>query len=454
MNNKNIHDYLDGGLDAGAERDLFAAMGESDELRQEFADQQKLHGIIKKDMAVAVTPPELTNAVFAQLGFTPPGVVSPVTPPAPSFAGKMLAWLGGTTGYVLTGIGAAIITVWLLVPKSEKTAQHTTEIVATETLPTQAENSAEVLDKPQIVKSSESDAADANTQPPPTESSLVNYDRQNVHVNNRTEKMHVNTLDVSPESNGKREKIANYGAQLTNKESQRIPAENSEVLRAEQKKPATEETLQNPEESITQPFEENAIITTAAPMPYPMRTISKDSAGLLTVQQSHSAVQSSNSNWSLHVRTVQHLSSNLNDIIFIFKPYFSVGALYSINPYHAIGGEGGYESFRTPKEVTDNTTSQWQDVWWGGFSYKASFPQLSPTEYIVPDIRLSIGMTTTGGTPTPGVIFRATGGLTVAPGNGINYTAGVESAWLFLPGDKQFTSAQRFGFVLGVGIEL
>lgn len=454
MNNKNIHDYLDGGLDSGAERDLFAAMGESDELRQEFADQQKLHGIIKKDMAVAVTPPELTNAVFAQLGFTPPGVVSPIASAAPSFAGKVLAWLGGTTGYVLTGIGAAVVTVWLLMPKSEETAKHTAQITTTKTLGSPAGNSVEDRDTQKEFKGYKPETTNAKTEQPPLQNAAKISGKQNERVDEEAETVSAKASGNSVESVGKQERIAKYESKVANKKNGGTASAKSAEFREIQDNTAREATPQNPTEPMKQPFEEKVMITTAAPMPYPMRTFSKDSAGLLNIQQPHPAVKSSGSKVTLHFRTVQHLSSNLNDVIFIFKPYFSVGALYSFTPYHAVGIEGGYESFRATGEVTDNTASQWQDVWWGGVSYKASFPQLSPTDYITPDMRLSLGMTTTGGTPSPGVIFRATGGLTVAPGNGITYSAGVESAWLFLPGDKKFTSAQRFGFVLGVGIEL
>ncbi|MBI3257901.1 MAG: hypothetical protein HYZ54_00220 [Ignavibacteriae bacterium] len=69
---KLIHDYLDGSLDSNEEDLLFAEMSANQEVRREFQLQAKLNSTIKKDMSLATTPVEATQAVFASLGFALP----------------------------------------------------------------------------------------------------------------------------------------------------------------------------------------------------------------------------------------------------------------------------------------------------------------------------------------------------------------------------------------------
>ena len=425
MNGKQIHEFLDGRLDAAAERRLFAEMSENEELRQEFIAQQRLHGIIKKDMAAAVTPPDLTNSVFANLGFAPPGIAPP---PAPSFAGKILSWFGGATGYIITGVAAAVTVFLLMSQYGEYAGKLPLHLLSTRRI----ESRESPLDKSGLVRSSR----DERTIPP-TLPSLPALSQQERVIRAQP----AIRKGIFSSSSGERGRAMAFGAVTAMNPAISLENGGNDGL--------------NPAESAAQgeaPRSCPESITAVAPQPYPMRPFVPEMPMSPEAGQRYPAAQQQESRWMFQARTVQHISSNFNDVRLIFKPYLSVGALYSFNPYHALGGEAGYESFRIKSEDGDNA-AQWQDVWWGGVSYKAAFPQLSPTEYITPEIRLSLGMTTTGSTPTPGVIFRSTGGLTFSPGNGTHYTLGAESAWLMLPGDVP-TTAQRFGLVLGAALEL
>lgn len=67
-----IHTYLDEGLPETDEKMLFDELALSNELRNEFNNQMKLHLIAGKDIQTIAPPADLTNELFGKLGFASP----------------------------------------------------------------------------------------------------------------------------------------------------------------------------------------------------------------------------------------------------------------------------------------------------------------------------------------------------------------------------------------------
>lgn len=105
MNNL-LHEYLDTGLDPGAEESLFAELSRDAALRSEFNRHLQLQMIARQDMSTISPPGEVTGAVFSSLGFSVPGELQKSKP---GFLKKNLAVLllllfvsaAGTGGYYL-----------------------------------------------------------------------------------------------------------------------------------------------------------------------------------------------------------------------------------------------------------------------------------------------------------------------------------------------------------------
>jgi hypothetical protein len=105
MNNL-LHEYLDTGLDSGAEESLFAELSRDAALRSEFNRHLQLQMIARQDMSTISPPGEVTGAVFSSLGFSVPGELQKSKP---GFLKKNLAVLlllllvsaAGTGGYFL-----------------------------------------------------------------------------------------------------------------------------------------------------------------------------------------------------------------------------------------------------------------------------------------------------------------------------------------------------------------
>lgn len=66
-----IHNYLDGVLDHADEADLLGAIAQSEELRDELRHAIALKAAFKADVQTLAPPPQLTNSIFANLGFVP-----------------------------------------------------------------------------------------------------------------------------------------------------------------------------------------------------------------------------------------------------------------------------------------------------------------------------------------------------------------------------------------------
>lgn len=72
MNDKLIHDYLEGELDSADQEMLFAELNSSSMMREELDYQMKLNKIIEMDRNVSSTPTELTAALFNKLNYSIP----------------------------------------------------------------------------------------------------------------------------------------------------------------------------------------------------------------------------------------------------------------------------------------------------------------------------------------------------------------------------------------------
>lgn len=102
-NQQRLFEYLDGGLDQQGEEDLFRALSESPDLRRELTDHLRISEAVRQDSRSIAVPTDVTNAVFAELGFVRESKPqSPVVIPASVAAPRqLLSILAGTAAAVV-----------------------------------------------------------------------------------------------------------------------------------------------------------------------------------------------------------------------------------------------------------------------------------------------------------------------------------------------------------------
>ena len=77
---KQIHDYLNGDLTSGEEKQLFDELSDNPAFREELAMQIKLQQTVQKDMASNAISPTTTAAIFSALNFAIPVKNTPPVP--------------------------------------------------------------------------------------------------------------------------------------------------------------------------------------------------------------------------------------------------------------------------------------------------------------------------------------------------------------------------------------
>jgi hypothetical protein len=104
---KIIHDFIDGGLDATQEQDLFYNLSSSDELRSELKQQIAIKEAIKSDSRAFTPAASSTVGLFASLGFNPP---ASTMKPAPVPGSGLMNFLTKYRQGLIGGAIAAIVT--------------------------------------------------------------------------------------------------------------------------------------------------------------------------------------------------------------------------------------------------------------------------------------------------------------------------------------------------------
>ncbi|HLP29532.1 MAG TPA: hypothetical protein VK147_12890 [Candidatus Didemnitutus sp.] len=127
---------------------------------------------------------------------------------------------------------------------------------------------------------------------------------------------------------------------------------------------------------------------------------------------------------------------------------FALGVQYRLDDEHAIGVDGGYESFPQAYSRTVNGQTevyrQAPSLWWVGATYRYSATGLRIADAITPIVSGTIAYTTVG------PLIRSTIGVLVTPESRLSILFGIEGTALFYPIQSQFYSTRTLQLTYGI----
>jgi hypothetical protein len=104
---KQIHDFIDGGLDQGSEEQLFYAMSSNEEYREELKEAIRLEKSFKTRLSEMAPSASSTVGVFSKLGIEVPGAIAP----AATQAAKPVGFLAKYGQGIISSLGTVALAV-------------------------------------------------------------------------------------------------------------------------------------------------------------------------------------------------------------------------------------------------------------------------------------------------------------------------------------------------------
>lgn len=405
---KLIHDYLDGTLESTEEDMLFAEMSANLEVRREFQLQTKLNSAIKKDMSLATTPVDATQAVFASLGFAIPSANiqgNIAMPPNSAKAGFWTKFYPHIITALLSGLVTAIMFLWLS-PNELDTKILMEDMARFSAPPVQQPLTSEITDR-NAIKIVE---IPGKTVSIPVVRSFEIPDRQTKAKTENT----VMSSEIPSEVNTPVE------TQINSQEISR-----SSVI---QKSPV--------------------ITTTSTPSTIPLYKIMDDvhptdflpDELLGIIVEGHGISK---------VSSLPNLSDSPSSLPFLSN--LSTSVLYEISEHHAVGLAGGrevfHEDFTRDSYGQSFSYRQSPSLWWYGVAYRYSFGDIG-IKGLHPFVQ---GFT---GWAQNGPIGKATVGVRYTPEQRISFILGAQGSYLVYPVGNRYFTTQKIGLTYGMSINL
>lgn len=399
-----IHTYIDGGLQAHEEAELFSEMSHNSQLRIEFQEQMRLHRLAHSDMAATAVPPDITSSVFDTLGMPLPSTEAVVTNiETKSTTGKFPFIPVIYTALLSSLISAGIMYYFM----------------------------------------SNNNATSISTQ------TITEWNKEQTKEDQQGNKGS-KAVDGDTHKEQKIQHIPKIVYRYIDRESE--PSRNTDIVQD------TVKVSENISEQIKEEGVPDIYISNAQTQLPDMRFSSKNNTAPLVAKHNSLSTLLENSeiqNFSIIVRSMpiaRYLPSvdlpnqNIPDINNI-----GIGLHYDLSENHSLGIEGGRELFSQEfTRVLGNQTviyRQNPSLYWYGIAYRFSASDLS-----IGDGWLTPYAQGFAGWAQNGPLVKLAGGLRLLPETRISLFAGLEFSRLYYPVQAVYFSAEKYSFVAGASI--
>ncbi len=425
---ENIHQLLDGELDAIHEPRLYGELATNGDLRAEFRQQLAIRTAIQNDRMALVPPAALTNSVFSSLGFAAP-LAAAVTGTAGG--GFLLQWFSRIGIPILSAVTAAGITFGV--------ANHTSAPIAGTTQPV-----------------SSNQGTPNNTVAPEPQNTAV---AGGTTANNVVEKIVYrdrivpSTSDAQPAQQNSELRNANN---LLNAQNQKWAAENERLtrelaqLRSSQSTPVT----QNVQSTVAETNSAADVIPiTSVRVANTMELHNVPSARMLmpsavNAEQAFSTYPA----YSAQLRGFP-LASTLNTGVSEQPAWYNnlgVSLLYHTSPNHSFGLEFGNENFPMIFDANrDGQIIRYEQSpasSWAGVTYRYTANRLGNTAFA------PFAQGVLGGTKF-GPIGRVAAGIQYSPVGPLTFIFGLEGSAMAYYFQQQWYTSPKYGFTYGMAVK-
>lgn len=395
-NEKKIHEMLDTGLGDKDQSQLFSDLSTSEQLRDEFNLQLKIHTTTKEDMYSIAPPKNITGAIFTSLGF--------------SGAASIPWWsrLGqNTVGMGLSAILASLVTFWFVSNPDSLTAEN---------------NNINLITK-------------NKTEQHIAEQTPINQDITTVSEDVIKSNMNILPVVTSKSSNSQNNSKINH---LSNNNGfifdKNLLTVGSELIRmvSDGLASITLYSDENDEEIIktkTNNFyskQENLIDNLSDNLSDNLTNSSPGNTTQISAYSSPSYFSSSNvdnGNWVITLRNVSapqkldYLASGSSSLINTI-----LGAQYRFYNWFSVGFEGGYEYFpqEYSLEIAGNSIQNWvqnPDLYWGTITINLENPKWGIENVLFPYMQIG------GGASSMGWLAKSQLGLKLKPLSSVAFFA-------------------------------
>lgn len=406
----NIHQLLDGELDAIHEPRLYGELATNGDLRAEFRQQLAIRTAIQNDRMALVPPAALTNSVFSSLGFAAP-LAAAVTGTAGG--GFVLQWFSRIGIPIISAITAAGITFGV--------ANHA---------------SAPVAGTAQPVSSNQ--GTPSNTVAPEPQNTAV---AGGITANNVVEKIVYRDRIVPSTSDAQYQKLA--------AENERLTLE-LEQLRSSQSTPVTQNVQSTVAETNSAadviPIISVRVANTMELHNVPSARMLMPSA--VNAEQAFSTYPA----YSAQLRGFP-LASTLNTGVSEQSAWYNnlgVSLLYHTSPNHSFGLEFGNENFPMIFDANrDGQIIRYEQSpasSWAGVTYRYTANRLGNTAFA------PFAQGVLGGTKF-GPIGRVAAGIQYSPVGPLTFIFGLEGSAMAYYFQQQWYTSPKYGFTYGMAVK-
>ncbi len=438
---RQIHDYLDGELAFQNEEQLFAEVASNPEVRADFNTQMKIHLVAKQDMSVIAPPSSVTNAVFANLGFSPPiSTSNQLNDAKTGFIPIVYKFLKKSSVALLllmlfTSISTGVYFAYqnsVLEDKLNSNNKKSIAIVKSESLDNYNTDISQAIEGNNVSNNS---IIDLNST----------FSNSNSNLNNQKSGSNLNKFRNSSLNNN-----AHYSNSFINSNSalasNSLNSNDDGIIASNFNK----NLYNNINESsiVNSNYNVNILISNSNSNNNQTNII-----GLGNVFGSLNSlidlISIDNTNYSIQIRGLVNsekmpsYSVVNNDLPFYSN--FSIGGSYKLNTYHSIGLEVGSEQFNQKFSLSNGLDySQSPELLWAGISYR-----FTPKDWLIPYTLYPYSELFAGGT-TVGPLFRVQAGVNYMIYNNIGVSFGVEYGVLYYNVENNIHNSQKYGITSGV----
>jgi hypothetical protein len=407
-NEKKIHEMLDTGLDDKDQSQLFSDLSTSEQLRDEFNLQLKIHTSTKEDMYSIAPPKNLTGAIFTSLGFS--GVAS-------------IPWwsrLGqNAIGMGLSAIFASLITFWFVSNPEALTAENNNNLI-TKNKTTQVVTNHDIMSfKEDEVKNHIPENQQNNMNILPTVANKSSASQSNSNMDNFSSGDGF-IFDKS---------LLTVGSELIRMVSDGLA---SITLYSDENDEANSEEIIKTKTNNFYSKQENLIDNLSDNPTNSSLENNSQSGELINISSGNRAYSGpsyfsssniDNGNWVITLRNVSvpqkldYLASGSSSLINTI-----IGVQYRFYNWFSVGLEGGYEYFpqEYSLEVAGNSIQNWvqnPDLYWGTFTINLENPKWGLENVLFPYFQIG------GGTSSMGWLAKSQLGLKLKPLSSVAFFA-------------------------------